>query len=63
MSVKSMDNVMCNELPVLFLLFYIFIFYSVVGVLFVFYQQNTIYAYLYSPLLNVFVIPCAIYIR
>ncbi len=28
MSAKLMDNAMCNELPVLFLLFYRFIFYS-----------------------------------
>ncbi len=26
MSLKSMDNVLCNELPVIFLLFYRFIF-------------------------------------
>ncbi len=30
MSVKLMDNVVCYKLPVLFLLFYLFIFYSVV---------------------------------
>ncbi len=30
MSIKLMDNVVCNELPVL-LLFYEFIFYSVAG--------------------------------
>ncbi len=30
MSVKLMDNVVCYKLPVLFLLFYLFIFYIVV---------------------------------
>ncbi len=29
MSVKLMDNILCNELPVPFLLFYRFIFYNV----------------------------------
>ncbi len=32
MSVNLMDNVMCNELPVLFLLFYGFIIYYSAGV-------------------------------